>query len=193
MFGELPAGPPPPQAARPEPPQKGERRVVVEGPGETAYVEVAYHAPAASDPDFFPMIVLDSILAGPSNFNMFSGGISNKTSRLYRALVETELAAGVSGGLAATLDPYLYSITATVRNGKTPEQVLAALDAEMRKMMETPVTARRWSAPSSRRAPSSPMAAKRSPTRRSGWDMPKYLPDRMVRELSFLAGCGDGG
>jgi zinc protease len=111
----------------------------VEGPGETAYVEAAFHAPAAGDPDFFPMIVLDSVLAGPSNFNMFSGGISNKTSRLYRALVETELAAGVSGGLAATMDPYLYSITATVRNGKSPEQVLAALDGELRRMAEEPV------------------------------------------------------
>ena len=141
LFGDLPAGAPPPQTTRPEPPQKGERRVMVEGPGETAYIEVAYHAPAAVNPEFFPMVVLDSILAGPSNFNMFSGGISNKTSRLYRALVETELAAGVSGGLSATIDPYLYSITATVRPGKTPEQVLAALDAELRKAAEEPVKA----------------------------------------------------
>ena len=139
LFGGLSTGAPPAQAARAEPAQKGERRVTVEGPGETAYVEVAFHAPAANDPDFFPMIVLDSVLAGPSNFNMFSGGISNKTSRLYRALVETELAAGVNGGLAATLDPYLYSITATVRNGKTPEQVLTALDGELRKIIETPL------------------------------------------------------
>jgi zinc protease len=139
LFGAVAPGIAPPQSTRAEPVQKGERRVTVEGPGETAYVEVAFHAPAAGDPDFFPLVVLDSVLAGPSNFNMFSGGISNKTSRLYRALVETELAAGVSGGLAATLDPYLYSITATVRNGKTPEQVLAALDGELRKIAETPL------------------------------------------------------
>lgn len=136
LFGGISAGPPPPQGMRPEPAQNGERRVTVEGPGETDYVEVAYHAPAADDPDFFPLIVLDSVLAGPSNFNMFSGGISNKTSRLYRALVETELAAGVGGALAATVDPYLYSITATVRNGKTPGQVLAALDAELRRVAD---------------------------------------------------------
>jgi zinc protease len=139
LYGAVPAGPPPPHHTRTEPAQKGERRVSVEGPGETAYVEAAYHAPSATDPDFFPMVVLDSVLAGPSNFNMFSGGISNKTSRLYRALVETELAAGVSGSLAATMDPYLYSITATVRNGKTPDQVLAALDAELRRVAEESV------------------------------------------------------
>ncbi|MBN1439268.1 MAG: insulinase family protein [Anaerolineales bacterium] len=136
LFGGISAGPAPNRGTRPEPAQRGERRVTVEGPGETAYVEAAYHAPAATDPDFFPMVVLDSVLAGPSNFNMFTGGISNKTSRLYRALVETELAAGVSGSLAATIDPYLYSITATVRNGKTPDQVLAALDAELKRAAE---------------------------------------------------------
>ena len=70
---------------RPEPPQHGERRVDVEGPGETAYLEVAYHAPAGADPDFFPLAVLDSVLAGASSLNLFGGGISNKTSRLYRA------------------------------------------------------------------------------------------------------------
>jgi zinc protease len=65
----------------PEPPQNGEVRLSVEGPGETTYVQVCYRFPAASHPDFFPLAVLDSLLAGPSNLNMFSGGISNKTSR----------------------------------------------------------------------------------------------------------------
>lgn len=140
LFGGLAPAPAPPQSTRPEPAQRGERRVSVEGPGETAYVEVAYHVPPASDPEFFPLIVLDSVLSGPSNFNLFGAGISNKTSRLYRALVETELAASVGGGMAATIDPYLYSIVATVRQGKTPEQVLAALDGEVRRVMDDPVT-----------------------------------------------------
>ncbi len=139
LYGEIATGAPPSHTTRPEPAQRGERRVSVEGPGETAYLDLAYHVPPASDPEFFPLIVLDSVLSGPSNFNMFGAGISNKTSRLSRALVETELAASVSGGMAATIDPYLYSIGATVRKGKTPEQVLAALDAEIRKVMDEPV------------------------------------------------------
>jgi zinc protease len=101
------------------------------GEGETAYLDVMYHAPSATDPDFYPMVALDSILAGASSFNLFGGGTSNKSSRLYRALVETGLAAGVSGGLSATVDPFLYSISATVRNGQTPEAVEAALDREV--------------------------------------------------------------
>jgi len=140
LYGNLPPAAAPPQTTRPEPAQRGERRVSVEGPGETAFLDLAYHVPPASDPEFFPLIVLDSVLSGPSNFNLFGAGISNKTSRLYRALVETELAASISGGMAATVDPYLYSIGATVRKGKTPEQVLTALDAEIRKVMEEPVS-----------------------------------------------------
>jgi zinc protease len=140
LYGDLPAAAAPPQTTRSEPAQRGERRVSVEGPGETAFLDLAYHVPPASDPEFFPLIVLDSVLSGPSNFNLFGAGISNKTSRLYRALVETELAASISGGMAATVDPYLYSIGATVRKGKTPEQVLTALDAEIRKVMDEPVS-----------------------------------------------------
>ena len=141
LFGGLPPGPAPDQDARPEPPQRGERRVTVEGPGETAYLEMACHAPRAADADFLPMVVLDSILAGPSNFNFFGGGSSNKTSRLYKALVETELAAGVSGSLAATVDPYLYTLHATVRAGRTPEQVEMAMQAELQRAMEEAVSA----------------------------------------------------
>ncbi len=140
LFAGIPAGPAPDQRARPEPPQPGQRRVTVEGPGETAYVEMACHAPRAADPDFMPMVVLDSILAGPSNFNFFGGGTSNRTSRLYKALVETELAAGVSGGLAATVDPYLYNVLATVRSGRDPQQAESALNAELQRVLDEPVT-----------------------------------------------------
>ena len=87
LYAAIPAGARRP-AEPPEPPQTGERRLTVEGPGETTYLQVAYHAPAAMQADFFALAVLDSLLAGPSNLNMFGGGISNKTSRLYRALVD---------------------------------------------------------------------------------------------------------
>lgn len=131
LFEPIPAGPVPPRLARPEPPQRGEIRLTVEGPGETAYLQIGYRFPSASHPDFFPLSVLDSLLAGPSNPNLFGGGISNKTSRLYRALVDKELAVSVSGGSSLTIDPFLYFFTFTVHPERSPEQVLAALDAEI--------------------------------------------------------------
>ncbi len=142
LFEALPAGPTPPRLARPEPEQRGEVRLTLEGPGETTYVEVSYHAPAASHPDFFPMAVLDSLLAGPSNLNMFGGGgISNKTSRLYRTLVDRELAVSVHGGAAASLDPFLYTFSITVHPDRTPNEALAALDAQIERLQAEPVSA----------------------------------------------------
>ncbi len=139
LFGPIASKPLPNGSVPHEPPQQGERRVEVVGPGETAYVEVAFHAPAGRDPDFLPMAVLDSVLAGASSLNLFGGGISNKTSRLYKALVEGDLAASVSGDLSATVDPFLYAIRATVRPGRTPEQVIERLDAELTRLQEHPI------------------------------------------------------
>ncbi len=134
LFGGIPAGETPPRLTRPEPEQRGEIRLNVAGPGETTYVQAAYRFPAASDPDFLPLSVLDSLLAGPSNLNMFSGGISNKTSRLYRALVEKEFAVSVHGGAQATIDPFLYGITMTIHPQREPQDALSALDDEIERV-----------------------------------------------------------
>ncbi|MDP7544833.1 MAG: hypothetical protein QGG31_03595, partial [Anaerolineales bacterium] len=47
-------------------------------------------------------------------------------------------AAGFSGNLAATVDPYLYSITCAVRADSALQKVEAALDEEMDRAMATP-------------------------------------------------------
>jgi zinc protease len=134
LFGPIPSGPVPPRLTRPEPDPRGEIRLSLEGPGETTYLQVAYRFPKAVHPDFFPLSALDSLLAGPSNLNMFGGGISNKTSRLYRALVDKEYAVSISGGSAATIDPFLYTFTLTVHPKRKPEEALSALDAEIERL-----------------------------------------------------------
>jgi zinc protease len=131
LYEAIPAGPEPPRRIRQEPAQNGERRIWVEGPGETPFLQVAYRAPAANHPDFFAYSILDSLLTGPNNLNMFGGGISNKTSRLYQRLVEQELAVSVSGGLPATIDPYLYSIIVIPHPNRTLDAVQAAIDEEI--------------------------------------------------------------
>jgi zinc protease len=141
LFGKIPKGPLPPRLSRPEPEQRGELRVSVEGPGETAYMEIAYRFPDASHPDFFALSVLDSLLAGPTNLNMFGGGgISNKTSRLYRALVDREFAVGLSGGSTTTVDPFLYYLALTVHPNRKPEEALHVLDQEIRRVQDEPVS-----------------------------------------------------
>jgi zinc protease len=142
LFEPISAGAHPPRLNRPEPEAQGEHRLKVEGPGETTFLEISYHAPAASDPDFFPVTVLDSLLAGPSSLNIFGGGgISNKTSRLYQALVEKEFAVSVSGGLIATNDPFLYNVTITLHPNRKMDEVLEVFDDEIKRIQDKLVTA----------------------------------------------------
>ncbi|MDX9993192.1 MAG: pitrilysin family protein [Anaerolineales bacterium] len=141
LYGDLPAGPPPPRLNRPEPPHHGEIRLEVSGPGETTYLQAAYPHVSGAHPNFHALAVLDSLLAGPSNLNMFGGGgISNRTSRLYRALVEKELAVGLHAGASSTIDPFLYAITLTIHPERTFAESLSALDAEIARMQDALVT-----------------------------------------------------
>lgn len=133
-YSDLPADPAPTLFTRPEPEQQGERRVVVERPGHTAFVRVAYRTPPATDPDWFALTMLDSVLTGPD------GNIDNKTSRLYRRLVTTGIAAGISGSLEETIDPYLYNIGATVSDGRTLEETEALILEEIQRVQADGIT-----------------------------------------------------
>ena len=142
LFGKIPAGPPLPAFTVQEPPQRGERRVTVEGPGTTSYLEIAFRAPRATAPDYYPLVVLDTILGGAKGMSLWGGGTSNRSSRLYRALVETELASDAGCGMSATVDPYLFSFSATVRQGHTLAEVEAAMLAEIQRVLNEPVSER---------------------------------------------------
>ncbi|GJM41330.1 MAG: hypothetical protein DHS20C20_16120 [Ardenticatenaceae bacterium] len=139
-FGSLPSGQPADPITRQEPLQKGERRTVVQGPGDTAFLTVAYRAPAASHPDYLPLALLNAAFAGGSSLGMFGGSGSNKSSRLYKALVKTELAASAYGGLTPTSDPFLYTLNAVVQAGRSLPEVEAALDAELARLETNPIT-----------------------------------------------------
>jgi zinc protease len=138
LFGHIPPGQPLPPVEGVEPEQTQERRVTVEGEGTTAYVDLAFHAPRAADPDFFPMLAANAVLSGIGRLSVFGNGSSNRSSRLYKALVETGLALSVAGSIAITLDPYLYSLSATVSAGCTPQQVEDALWEQIERVMHEP-------------------------------------------------------
>ncbi|MGD8823126.1 MAG: insulinase family protein, partial [Anaerolineales bacterium] len=140
LFGEIPPQPEPTDSIPLEPPMGGERRIVVNGPGETELLYVAYRAPSADNPDFLPLAVLNSILAGAVSLILVGGGLSNQTSRLYRALVESNLAATLGATLSATIDPFLYHFGMAVRSDGSAESLLSALDDEMARLMQEPIT-----------------------------------------------------
>jgi zinc protease len=135
QFGAIPAGTAPRRVSIVEPEQFGERRIEVSREGTTAYLKLAYHAPAVGDPDFFPMLVLDAILTGAKGINLWSSFRTpppQRSARLYRALVERRLASSVGAGLLPTEHPFLYLVSATAMEGITLQDVesaaIAALD-----------------------------------------------------------------
>ncbi|HEX7086075.1 MAG TPA: pitrilysin family protein [Vicinamibacterales bacterium] len=127
-FGGMADRPLPKRVRTVEPPQTGERRVRVERPGTTAYLKLAWHAPAVGDPDFFPMLVLDAALTGAKGLNLWSSfrNPPQRSTRLYRALVERGLAASVFGALLPTAEPFLYTVSCTAADGASPEALEAA-------------------------------------------------------------------
>lgn len=139
-FGQIPAGETADTITRQEPEQKGERRLVIEGMDDTAYLTYAFRAPAAADEDYFPLVLLNAALAGGGSLGMFGGGGSNKSSRLYKALVASELAASAEGSLMPTVDPHLYTINVVARHGRHLDEVEAALAAELDRLQTEPIT-----------------------------------------------------
>jgi zinc protease len=138
QFGPIePRSVPPPVLAA-EPPQWGERRVKVHRPGSSPHLKVAYHIPAVSHPDLYPLMLLDAVLSGGKSVSWSGGGYMGRSARLYRALVQTELATSVGSGLRASLDPNLFALSLTVRDGVAPDTAEAALLRELARLAEEP-------------------------------------------------------
>jgi zinc protease len=145
QFGGISSGATPRRVSVTEPEQLGERRVAVSREGTTAYLKLAYHAPAVGDPDFFPMLVLDAILTGAKGINLWSSFRTpppQRSARLYRALVERRLASNVGAGLLPTEHPFLYLVSATAMEGIALQDVEAAATEALNEVARNGVTER---------------------------------------------------
>jgi len=139
-FADAPRGDDVPPVTAVEPPQRGERRVEVRREGFVPYLRMAFQAPPVLDPDFFSLAVLNAILTGASAMTFMGGGLSNKSCRLYQALVAEELAVDVSGFLLPAVDPFPYTLSVVVRPDREPAEVEEALEKELKQVMNDAVT-----------------------------------------------------
>lgn len=141
-FEPIPAGAQPPRVRTTEPPQRGERRVMVRYPAGAPYFAAGYHGPSLSDPDIYPMLLLDAILSGGKPMGVFGsrGARMGRSSRLYRALVDSGLASGASSSIALTKDPYLFDIDATLNPGVSLETVEKVVFQEVERLQQEGVT-----------------------------------------------------
>ena len=111
-----------------EPPQSGERRVLIRRPGELGTVIVAHKVPNGRDADQAPLEMLDAILG------------SGKNARLYRALVDQGLALRAEAGTDLLRDLSLHSVYAALTPGTSHEQAEKALLSEIAKIKTDGVT-----------------------------------------------------
>ena len=139
-FGTIPRGPAVPRSPIQEPTQEGERRVIVRRPGPTPYFLSVYHAPCATDPEFFACFMLAGVLGGATGLAAGGRASPGRSSRLYRAVVEKELAAQVYCSYHPMLDPYLLEVGATVRPGVEIERVERAVFRELDKIATKPIS-----------------------------------------------------
>jgi zinc protease len=139
-FGALPSGPQPPPQRVQEPQQAAERRVLLHGEDPTAYYLQVFHAPAARDEDFFPLVVLDSVLGGAKGMGLLGGSANNRSHRLYRALVETQLAVDVGCSFGPTIDKGLFTFQATLAPEVQHAAVEEAIWAEIERVQSEGVT-----------------------------------------------------
>lgn len=127
-FGDIPKGPQPPEVGIREPEQRGERRVVVRREGNALYLLAAYHVPEIGHPDIFALDLLSQILSG------------GKSSRLYRRLVLGNWATEVEAYCDENVDPGLFTLWATVREGRDIEKVEEVIFKEIERVAEEGVT-----------------------------------------------------
>jgi zinc protease len=112
-----------------EPPQDGERSVVLRRVGSVSAVGAVYHIPAAAHPDFAPVEVLATLLD------------DDPSGRLYTALVESHKTTNVHATAFGWHDPGVLEVLAKVDKGQTPEAALATLVATMDRVAEGGVKA----------------------------------------------------
>lgn len=125
----IPAQPEPPKVFAVEPPQTGERRILVKKDVATPYLYIAYRAPEAKSDDYYPLILLNDILS------------RGKTSRLYSSLVDKkQLATSVFANYDESFDPTTFNCYAITNKGVNENEVEKAIYEEIGKIAKDGVT-----------------------------------------------------
>jgi zinc protease len=112
-----------------EPPQDGERVVVLRRVGKIAVTGADYHIPATAHDDHPAIEVLSRVLG------------DRPSGRLYKGLVEKKLATSVTASASAYHDPGLFEIGANVTEEVAPEKVRDAMLQIAESMAANPPTA----------------------------------------------------
>ena len=128
-LAPIPAQPPPPPVRTVEPPQLGERRLLIETDAQAPLLHMTFHAGRAADPETQHMQLLLNILTDGSS------------SRLHRLLVEEEqLALSVGGMQMEGFDPGLVYLYLTLPPGADIDVVETRVREELARVADEGIT-----------------------------------------------------
>ncbi|HEY2384755.1 MAG TPA: pitrilysin family protein [Terriglobia bacterium] len=130
LFGSIPSGPEPNRMVLSEPPQRGERRLVVRWRSKVPRLAIAYHAPEIAHQDTYALQVLAVVLA------------EGKASRLYQRMVEREQTVTfISAEFGESKDPSLFHIRSEARGDHSIDEIESSINDELATIAKTGVTA----------------------------------------------------
>lgn len=106
LFASIPPGPVASPLRIVEPPQRGEKRVIVKKATPVERLEIGYHAPAVAHPDSYALKIAEALLS------------AGKSSRLYRRLVERDQSVTkADASYHDHIDPSLFYLQAELKPG----------------------------------------------------------------------------
>ena len=123
-FGNIPRQPDPPAVDMTEPEQKAERRAAVDDSlARLQQIDIAFKAVPGNTADFYALQVLSTALQG------------GQSSRFYQTLVkDKQLVTNIFGFMDEKRGTGAFYISTTVRQGVKPEDVEAAVYAEIERV-----------------------------------------------------------
>lgn len=130
-YGSIKPSPHPiPDVYTVEPPQEGERRFEIVRAGDLPKVWMGFHISEADHEDTYPLAAARHIL----------GSSYERSSRLYKALIDTEIAAEAFCRHDELRDPGLFIIGATLNPGVAIDKAEKVILEELHKMASQPVS-----------------------------------------------------
>ena len=128
-LAPIPSSPEPKAVHLVEPPQTGERRVMVQKEVPTPYMMIGYHTPEAKHKDYYSLSILSSILS------------TGNSSRLYSSIVDKkQLATMIATDFSESFDPNLFQIYIEAASGVKEIDIENAVYEEIEKIKKDGIT-----------------------------------------------------
>ena len=128
-MAKIPTNAPPKPVHLVEPPQTGERRVIIQKEVPSPYLMIGYHTPEATNKDYYSLSILNAVLS------------SGNSSRLYSELVDKkQLANMVGSDFSESFDPNLFTLYAIAAKGVKEVDIESAIYAEIDKIKKDGIT-----------------------------------------------------